>query len=168
MLTEFEVWIPRKGSLGCLWEFPWNFVNSRDHIQAGREDTVIPAEYHRKPSRKWNQHEGEGRGNCQWHTDGGAPLSKDWDWNGSQYCKGGELRLPSCPITQRFKSWKGSFQLEDYGSLANRSLSRAFLINDKRFISAVQSSLQKCLLMSFRADSDLGWKQVYIWQSLGN
>ena len=87
-----------------------------------------------------------------------ALLSKERDWNGSQCCKGGELRLPSRPITQCFKSWKGRFQLEGYGSLANPYLSRAFLINDKRFISAVQYSLQKCLLMSFiiRADSDLG------------
>lgn len=168
MLAKFEIWIPWKRSLGCLWEHPWHFVTSKGP-HSGRKRgksctcwTSLQVWQEMKPSWVKRKRKLPVTHRCR------ALLSKEKDWNGSKCCKGGGLDLPNSRIIQCFKSWKGCFQLEEYGSLASRYLSWAFLINDKRFISAVQSSLQKCLLMSFRADSDLGWKQVYIWQSLGN
>lgn len=166
MLTKFEIW--RKESVGCLWEFPWKFVTSIGPRSGGRRGQSctcwisLKAWQETKPTWVKRKRKLPVTHRCR------ALLSKETHWNGSEGCKGGGLALPKSRIAQCFKSWKGCFQLEEYGSLASRSLSWAFLINDKRFISAVQSSLQKCLLMNFRADSDLAWKQVYSWQSLGN
>lgn len=82
-----------------------------------------------------------------------APGSIEWrerlGWK--QAVKGGGLTLPNSHSIQ-FKSWKGYLQLEGYGSSASLYLSWVFLVTDKRFISAVQCGLQKCLLMNCRRD----------------
>lgn len=88
------------------------------------------------------------RGNGSWHNWHQARLSEErLGWK--QAVKGGGLILPNSHIIQ-FKSWKGYLQLEGYGSSASLYFSWVFLITDKRFISAVQCGLQKCLLMNCR------------------
>lgn len=145
--------VPRKGcwrirKVGLIEERVWNALESchfilwatEDHVQAGRQDRVVPAECHQRLGRGWNQQEQRGReGEIVWDDWHRALLwgEKDRKTEMEASAEGRSTASAKQPHHSIQKELEGLLPAGGIGNSSRVHLSWVFLIADKRFISAV-------------------------------
>lgn len=149
MLRKLENWINRRETWNALESSHLILWAVEDHVQAGREDRVVPAGCPQRLGRGWNQHEQKGREEGIAYNATGTGLCEVKRKTGME---GRSWFCQTVIIIQFERIGKDAYNWRDTAVQQALTSLWVSLITDKRFISTVQCSLQKGLLMNCRRD----------------